>query len=305
MKPLFTKTIKIKTDKDNRLILEHATRFVLEGAWSLSDDHALGFKVRSSDSYLAGKKLIFHGEVENVKGDSLRFRIRKSEPLLGVRSGTIELKGKWHADKDNVICFSAARSSGRYDVLRFRGIWEAGKNNELTYKYDKTWMKTGDKEVHTFVFAGFWEFEKHKLIYRIERSDESVLSFRATLASRRIGPSDNAIKYRVGVIYKYRNTVRTKRKTVSLYGKWYFTRDFRVGFRLEYSGRRKREAVFDIERFIGRGASFKVSVKGEDGKPMGLEVEFRKVFPDDIELFMALSHAGEESRIEGGVKVKF
>ncbi len=162
MKPIFTKSLKIKTDSENRLILEHATKFTLEGEWSLTEEHALNFKVLSSDSYLAGKNLIFYGEVESVKGDLLRFRVRKSETLVGVKSGTIELKGKWHADTKNLICFSAAKTSGRYDILRFRGAWEVGDNNELSYRYKKTWLKTKVKEVHTVVFNGYWNWSSSR-----------------------------------------------------------------------------------------------------------------------------------------------
>jgi hypothetical protein len=302
---IFKRSIRVQADPDNRLIIEHATRFVLDGKWSITDDHALQFHVLTADSYLSGRNIIFHGEIENVKGDYLRFRVRRSEPLSGIKGGTIELKGRWHADKDNRICFSAAKSGGRYDTLRFQGSWQVSGSNELIYRYSRTYLKTRTKERNELIFRGYWELAKHKIIYRIERADDSFLAFKASLASPRIDASIGGIRYTVGLRYEEKNVYRTRRQDVTIFGRWKVEKDLGVSFEMTYPGGKRREIAFEIEKLFAKGESVTLSLRNASGDPLGMELTLKKVFRDDAELFLALSRYGEESRIIGGLNVKF
>ncbi len=305
MKSLFTKSIKVKTDSENRLVLDHATKFVLDGKWSLTEDHGLNFKVTSAESYLEGKNLIFHGEIEETTGNSIKLRIRQSQPLSGVKSGAIELKGKWQADANNRICFLVSKGEGRYDTLRFQGSWKVNKNNELIYNYKKTYLKTKVKELQTITFKGYWKFFEHKLIYRLDKSSDSSFKFKAEIASPKITAGSKWIKYSVGVKYASKRTTKTTTQLITVYGKWKLTYDLKVVFEVSYLHGKRKETIFGIEKLIAHKTSIALTLRDKSGKPLGIELTFKKAFENDAELFVALSHVGEEVKIEGGVSVKF
>lgn len=305
MKHLFTKDIRVKADHNNRLIIEHATKFVLEGKWSLTDDHALSFRVRTADSYLQGKTLLFYGQIENVKSDLLRFRVRRSDPLSGIRSGMIELKGKWHADADNRISFSVAKGEGRYDTLKFQGAWQLNKRNELTYRYTETYLKTKTKKEQLIVFRGYWDLEKHRIVYRLDKSDLSFFAFSASLRSKKLRAAEGAVRYNVGIKYSRKGIFREIRQTITIYGTWKLGKDFSLGFETICSRKTRHVIHFQIDELLGSGTSFAVKLKTAKGEKLGAEVTFTKTFKNDAELFLSLGHHAEEFRVMGGVKVKF
>ena len=247
-------------------------RLAISGKWSLTENNDLKLRVLASKSDLYGKSLIFKGDIEHKKGDYLRFHIRHSEPLSGIRSGVIELKGRWQADKYNRICFAASKGKGRYDILRFQGAWEVERNNELVYRYKKTYLKTRVKKLHTVIFNGHWDLAGNKLIYRIEGSSKSFFGFKATLQPRSIKSSAGTIRYRLGIGYYERKVFRKFERTITIFGKWTIRQDLKVGFEVSYRGGRRCETVFSIEKVLRKGCLITLSLENIEEGPCEVRV---------------------------------
>jgi len=295
-------TARVKVDSKNRLIVRKLT---LDGVWSLTPGHDLKFRVLGSDGELSGKTLIFTGNIENVKGDSISFRIRDYQSVLGIRSGSIRLTGRWKADKYNRLTFQVSKAKSRYDTLTFQGKWEVGKNNEIIYRYSKTHLKTKKREARTLVFSGYWDIEKSRLTYRIERSSDSYFSFKAALRIKAVTAGKRKLEYTVGVRYVKERVYRKTRETVTIYGKWKVDRDLKVSFDVVYSGGKRKKIGFGVERIFKDDISLKFFLADKRGASLGLSVEFAKVFRNDAEFFLALERAGIEYSIIGGIKVRF
>ncbi|MCK4852428.1 MAG: hypothetical protein KAS86_04860 [Candidatus Omnitrophica bacterium] len=280
-------------------------KLTVEGTWALTPEHDLKLRVSGSSRPLSGKTIIFRGHIEHAKGDSLTFRIREYENILGIRSGTISLKGRWRADRYNRITFEVRKGKGRYDTLTFQGAWNVTKSNELIYKYRKTRLKTKEREEKTLIFRGYWQLGKGRLLYRLERSSDSFFSFKASFRSGALSSNDRTMRYTVGITYSKGKVFRKVRETVTIYGNWRLARDLKVWFEVTYSGGRRKKIEFGLEKLIRKGSSINLFLRDKSGGNLGISVEFLKTFRNDAEFFLALSRAGKESSILGGVTVKF
>lgn len=314
---------RLKIDSRNRLVVEetHRTKgkvssettfankdvekVVLDGKWSLTEDHNLKLHVIGSESQAFGKTVILSGDVQKTSGSGLSFRVRQSENISGLRSGTIELNGKWASDGNNRITFKVARARGKYDTLRFQGVWHINKNNEVVYKREKTALKRSTKTSESLLFRGFWDLGEKRIVYRLEGATDSFFSFNAAVQSKSLRASDGAVRYQVGVKYSQGKVRRSVKQTVSIYGKWKLGKGFGLAFEIAYSGRKKQLIHFSADKLFWNNRKITFSLKDEKGKPLGFEVEFRKAIKDDAEIFFALSRQGEDSRVMGGVRIRF
>ncbi|MBU0571366.1 MAG: hypothetical protein KJ995_06785 [Candidatus Omnitrophica bacterium] len=301
---------RIKTDLRNRLIVngegKSGRRVTSDGTWSLTPEHDLKFHVTySDDPDIAGRTLIFYGEIENARGNALRFRVRDHESIPGVRTGSITLRGRWQADRNNRITFNVAKARGRYDTLTFDGAWLVNRNNELTYKYVKTSLKTKIREEHIVVFRGQWNIGKNRLVYRLERSFNSFFVFKAEFLSGKLSVLDRVIKFKVGTHFLQKKVRRGVKKVVTLYGGWDIKKGLKVTFSIAYSGGRRGRIEFGAEKLIGTGDKVKLSLTSNKGETLGVELDITKKFKNDAELFLALSRTGNESRVIGGFKIRF
>ncbi len=301
---------RIKTDLKNRLIVKgqgkDARRVVSDGTWSLTDEHDLKFHViYSDDPDIVGKTLIFYGEIENVEGNALRFRVRDHESLLGVRTGSITLSGRWQADSKNRITFNVAKGRSRYDTLTFNSGWKINRNNELTYKYVKTSLKTKIREEHIVVFRGHWDVGKNRLVYRLERSFNSFFEFKAEFKSGKISVLDRTLKFNVGMAFSQKKSRSSTKEVVTLYGGWGIKKGMKITFSISYSGGRRGRIEFGAEKLIGSSGKVKLYLTSKAGEKLRVALDITKSFKNDAELFLALSHAGKESRVIGGFKIKF
>jgi len=285
-------------------------RVAVDGRWSLTPEHDLKFSAAGRDRAGLGKTVILRGEIIKAGGAGLLFRVRRSESAAGISARTVELKGTWRADAANRITFRASRSGGRYDMLRFEGVWDINKRNELVYRYAGTALRRGKKEERTIVFRGRWDLTRSRIVYSLERSSGSVFEFKAALQSPSLRASDGEIKYQVGIRYRKDRVYRRVRKVVVLYGAWKLGRGLSVRFEMPCSGGRAAALVFEAGKLEGDHGKVIVSLRRVGGKRMDLEVEFRKAFASDAELFLMIgSSAAGGSRkdlsILGGLRVRF
>ncbi|MDP8299998.1 MAG: hypothetical protein P9L88_08885 [Candidatus Tantalella remota] len=304
---------KISVDSDNRLLLTEATlkprkklrKFLLEGEWSLSDDHHLKIKLRGAKSPYAGKTLRFTGDIQKVDGSSLVFRARGSDTLSGMRTSAIELKGVWQADRNNRLVFNVSRSRGMYDVLRFQGAWKVNKRNELSYRYRRTRLKRGVRKLQTLVFKGYWEAGKDRIVYRVEGNNNSFFAFRAAVQTKSLMASRGKIKYQVGIKYSRGRVYKEIVRTVTIFGKWKLNKDLSVRLEVSRVGGKKYSVNFGVEKVVWDNGRLDISLKASDGKALGVKVSFNKPFGSDAEFFFTASRLPKESRLEGGVSIRF
>ena len=277
----------------------------LEGEWSLTEDYNLSFRSSVSDSIFSAKTFIVYGEIESVSGNSLNFRARTSDPEMALKACSLQLRGKWQADKDNRLTFLISKTGSAYDVLTFQGAWQVNKNNEVIFTHKRSYLKTKTKQNNLLVFKGFWELGEKKLVYRLEKGEDSFFAFRVALESKDLTIQGNRIKYTVGIKYQKKNVYKKTVETVSIYGTWHVNKDLKVAFEVHYSGIRREKIVFLIEKLIKKGEKITLLLENSEGEKLGIRLTFSKTFKSDAELFLSLARFPKESRIEGGIKVRF
>ena len=282
------------------------TRLVLDGTWGLTPEYDLALHVIGSNyDELSGKTIIFRGEIEHAEGNTLGFRVRDYENVLGIHSGSITLKGKWKADKYNCITFEAAKGQGRYDTLTLKGAWQVNRNNEIIYIYKKTCLKTRIKEDRLIIFRGYWDIGKGTLTYRFEHSFDSCFVFKADFKTRRLKISDREIKFNVGFTLQKKNSRTKAVHVITIRGGWEVRGGLKTVFSVAYSGSRRRTIEFGVEELIGNNTKAVISLTAKTGEPLGVELELTKKFKNTAELFLELSRSKKECRIMGGMRVRF
>ena len=281
-------------------------RLVVDGKWELTPEHDLKLHVLGSNyGDLSGKTIILKGELEQAGKDSLSFTIREHENYLGVNSGSITLKGKWQADRYNRVTFRVAKGRGRYDTLTFQSAWQVNRNNELVYVYKKTHLKTRIKNEKVLIFRGYWDIARGKLTYRFDHSFDSYFEFKADFKTRNLNVLDREIKFTVGLTVRMNNTPRKITQTLIIRGGWQIKKGLKTVFEVTYSGGRRSKFEFGIQGLVAANKKIEVSLTSKTGEPLGIKLELTKKFNNDAELFLELSRAGKESRVIGGIKVKF
>lgn len=295
--------IKFNANTNNDLVVSR--RLVLNGKWSLTADNDLEYRISASRKGEYGESILFKGVIREVAGSYLSFSVKQVEGSKGSVSSNIKLTGRWQADRNNRITFLVFRGKSSYDSIKFQGAWEVDKKNSLIYRYSKKDLKTGTRNLQTLIFKGFWELGKNRLIYRVEGRSDSSFSFKAALQTRSIRARSGAIKYQVGIIYSQSGIRKTRRQTITIFGVWKLGRDLSLEFAVKYYGRDLHSISFGISKLVWKDGKLKLSLKSIRGRDLGLELECTKQFSNDSELFLALAHSARESKVVGGLQVRF
>jgi hypothetical protein len=279
---------------------------VIDGKWSLTDSHDLKLSVSASDSAYFGRTIILKGDILAASSSGLIFRVRHSDALSGSRSGTVELKGVWAADSKNRITFRVAKADGRYDVLTFQGIWNIGPNNELSYKVVTTELKTRTKKEKTLVFRGHWDLYRTRMVYSLEGTDTSFFSFKAAVQTKSLMAKQGEIRYQLGTgVSSRKGKGGAVSRAVTIYGTWKLSRDLKVSFEVKGPSTEKREIIFGIDKIFAESRKITVSLKDKKGEKLGMDVTFTKVFAKDAEFFVSIGNNASETRILGGLRIRF
>ena len=283
-------------------------RTKIDGKWSLTDEHDLNLSLSASDSVYFGRTIILTGDILAASSSGLIFRVRHCDALSGARSGTVELKGVWAADSNNRITFRVAKADGRYDVLTFQGIWNVGPNNELSYKMVTTELKTKTKHEKTLVFRGHWDLYRTRMVYSLEGTDTSFFSFKAAVQTKSLMAKQGEIRYQLGAGVssgKGKGGAISRTVTITIYGTWKLSRDLKVSFEIKGPAAEKREIIFGIDKIFAENRKITVSLKDKKGEKLGMDITFTKVFAKDAEFFISVGNNASESRILGGLRLRF
>ncbi|HDN86319.1 MAG TPA: hypothetical protein ENG49_03770 [Candidatus Omnitrophica bacterium] len=267
------------------------------GRWSLDKDHNLVFYISGEEK--KNKRLILRTGILFPKRDSLLVQIKCKRSRGISKVYFIKLKGLWHSDKFNRIAFSVVREDF-VDTLIFRGSWYLNKNQHIIYEYKK--LKT--KEKNTLVFKGFWNIiSSNRLGYSFRAQDKSNFEFRAHIQTPTLYPTQNKIKYRVGIGWAKSYTERV----IILYGTWKIKRSLGLVFEMNYGEGIIKRIKFTAVVKLDRGKKLKFTLKDKRGKPVGLEIIFRResLSEKDFEYFLRLLKRKEGISIGAGVRTWF
>ena len=95
-------------------------------------------------------------------------------------------------------------------------------------------------------------------------------------------------------------------RTVTLFGKWKFSRRLELSFEVPDSGGRVRGIAFGAELGLDDKGNIACRLRTREGESLGLEVLFTRSFSKgDGELFARLRRSAEETAVEGGIRLRW
>lgn len=274
----------------------------LTGQWSLTSNHDLALTLDQASSQEEGDRLLLKGNFLYAESDALGFSFTTRQKETE-RTQTLRLEGKWEADPQNLLTFHVEKEKGEEDILRLESSWEVGKQNELIYRYEKRLLAEGPRREETLTFKGFWEVSAvDRLTYRLDVEGDSAFHFRAALQSHTLLAKEGAIRYQIGIELSGRR--KPLLQTVTLFGKWKLNRNLSLDFELTPRGEGPQRIRFGTSARFLRGEEVSFFLEDEEGRPLGMEVRFKKreLGP---ELFMRLKREKAEDLIEAGGRVPF
>ena len=78
----------------------------------------------------------------------------------------LKLKGTWHANDYNELCFEVTCRKGPPETYTFKGSWKLNNNQQIEY--------TSEDGRDTFTFQGYWDIASaNRLVYMLEGSSTS------------------------------------------------------------------------------------------------------------------------------------
>ena len=294
-----------------------------KGVWRLSPDYNLELYLDETRQQIRGKCLTLRGKILYAEAEALAFQIKsrdergvnpvrkKLSNKMGLSNGVnrvslLKLSGIWQADKFNRIIFQIKKKA-KPDTLVFKGAWRVNKNQQITYEYEKTKLKTKRKIKNALVFTGFWRISSvNRLSYILSGSSQSRFDFRVQLETPNLYPKKGAIKYRVGVGIK--ESLRpTQIRIITLYGAWKFSRRLGLYFEMNYGQGKIRRLAFNTEVNLTQRDKVIFKLKDTMGRGLGISVIFLRRFLSkrDAEWFLRLKKDRREKKIESGVRIGF
>ena len=295
---------RLALDRTNRLSYQVRSKpgsgdVLLDGTWTLSPQHVLGLLLHPTDA-IDGQTVFLRGSVVDVRDDALIVSLTRRTREGRRTSQRLALSGRWQADARNRLTFLVAKADGREDRLIFEGAWDVDRTRRLVYRLD------GPRRgaLHTLEFSGAWDLRPGaRLAYRLGADSRSAFEFQAALQSPTLQAREGRISYQIGVRL---SDGRTIRRTVTFFGVWKLNRNLSVSFEMAQPSGGRRTFAFEGEVQASSRASLSVQVRARDGEPLGFAVVFSRSFlQDTAQWFVRLERAGEETRVLGGVQVRF
>lgn len=229
-----------------------------------------------------------------IDGDQTSVRIALAEQA-GV-SRTIGVSGDWSLDARHRLKFAVegARRDRRDRTLTLDGVWEIGKDNELSYRLRRA-AGSGRPE-RRIRLAGYWELWEGKgLRYVLARTQgkTTALEFAGSFRTRSLYPSKGKLLFQIGA--RGRSGVRSD--SLALFGEWKISKDGAV--ELEWSpgprGRLRFGATYHLTD--RRSVTATLTFPGTS-RPTGIELTLkRKLSRLAGEASLSAALSGEEKRL--------
>lgn len=283
----------IRINRFNQLVERSQT---VEGRWQINKKHEVVYKTQSTKKT---EEVRLKASLIAVEAGALVLGVTQRQKEGVLATSLLRLSGVWKADPKNKLTFEAAGRSGSRDILTFTGQWEIGANHELVYSWEAARLKTKTTVLREVVVKGHWDItEKNRLTYYVGGDTRHALRFRGTFQSRSLLAKDGEIRFQLGAEGRKTRTART----VSLFGRWKFSKKTELFFEMEYSDARRRQIAFGGTLLLTRESQIEVMLTARDGEPLGTEVIFtRDFFGKDARFFLRLKKNLSESAAEAGV----
>ena len=277
------------------------------GNWQLSSNYDLELNLDETKSQYKGDRLILKGEIISTDRDALAFEMIGQDKGGLIHIQLLKLTGSWQADEFNRIIFRIKKKASP-DVITLEGSWQLNKNQQVTYNYEKTSLKTKTRISRVLTFEGFWEINSNnRLAYILSQSTESYFDFRVQLESPNLYPKEGLIKYRIGIgLLKDKPS---QMKTIWLYGSWKFSRKAGLTFRMDYGKGRFGDIEFGASIYFNKKDEIIFFLNNKKNEPLGLNITFNHKFlkNSDAETFFRMKGLldKKETAIEAGVRIPF
>ncbi|MFH1395012.1 MAG: hypothetical protein ABIH09_02525 [Candidatus Omnitrophota bacterium] len=232
----------------------------IQGKWSLTKKHELCFTVDKQSRKTFGHQLILKGEVLDVNRNSLFFAVKTRTKRNTDLSYVLTLKGIYNADKNNRLTFKAQRERGVYDILTFDGAWTINSNHQIVYEYQKACLKTKVNKIHTLLFKGWWDIkDRARISYILDKKTGSGFDFTTSLGVFR----DNCIKYEAAV--KVSTRLNPVKRMIILTGTWKLLKNAGITFEIESAAGKWQSISFSADAKIARKHNIELKLKNFAG----------------------------------------
>lgn len=273
-------------------------KIFFDGTWRLNQNHDL--EIISQDNF--NIPLVLKINIISLRQDAFIFGINQIDSVGQNHLRILKLSGYWKANDYNRLSF-IIKKKFLSDTLTFQNTWQINKDNQISYTFEKTDLKTKTKVKSVLIFEGFWQINSsNKLTYIIEHSRKSHFDFRVQLESPNIYPKEGCIKYRVGMGIKNKEN-----SVIYLYGDWKFSRKLGLSFKIDYGKGRITNINFAADIHLSKENEVIFNLIDEIHKPMGIKVIFSHKFlkKHDAEFFLRLKKLRDESGVEAGLRIPF
>ncbi len=280
-------------------------KIVFCGNWKLNTNHDLELEIQQARLKARQEPLVLKAKIISAETDKLVFEIKSTDRdgLLNFR--ILQLTGVWQADDLNQLSFAVTKKDNS-NILALEGAWQINKNQQITYTYQRTDLKTKSKSSSVITFSGFWQVRrKNRLAYILSGGSGSVFDFRVQLETPNVYPQKGVLKYRLGI--GARKRLVSPKKIIFLYGTWKIGRDIGLLFEMEYAQTKFYAMEFGAEvRFRGNN-QIAFNLKSRAGEDLGISIVFTHRFLKqlDTELFLRLKYSRQEQGADMGLRFPF
>ncbi len=278
-------------------------KIIFKGKWQLNESHDLELVLDKSSKQFEDAVLTIKSSIISVDKNNLVFEVKSYDVDGLLHAQVVKLSGAWFADESNRLSFKVQKRIP--DILAFEGSWQLNDNQQITYIYQKTELKTKDKITQTLIFEGFWQFNSaRRLVYILKGSSESKFDFRAQIENPNIYPEEGSIKYRLGLGVR-RNSLR-EAKAIFLYGDWKINRDLSLSFQIDHGN-----GLISQMQFAARVSFSKTeaifALKDKRGESLNVSVTFTYNFikTTDAQAFLRLKTGAKEVGLSLGIRLPF
>lgn len=298
---------QFKTKEDNNLYYHVKTplsgddniphQIKLNGKWSLAGNRGLNFAFDKAARDTFGDQMTLRGEIIDVKEHSILFSVSTKDKRDKQSIYLISLQGSWKADKNNRLTFYVKREQSRHDILTFSGLWDINKDHQIIYEYERSALIRKRKKIHTLTFKGHWDIkEKLRVSYVLGGDSKSVFQFKANAGVFK----KNYIKYDIGI--GFRNSIRLKKRTIELSGKWRLKKGVGLIFDVQYDNGKTRSIVFGAEAKLTGNDTISFRLKeSTNNKAIGADLKLsHKVLGGAGEAFLRVLRSERECAIYAG-----
>ena len=268
----------------------------LKGKWLLTGNHDLKLTLDKWGRQTFGDRLTLQGDIIDVNKNSILFAVT-TWTKEGIQSTyALKFRGSWQADKNNRLTFRARKEEGKHDILTLNGIWKINKKHQIIYQYEKAQLIRKLRKIHTLTFKGHWDIkDKTRIAYIIDRNTNSVFNFRTGLGLFR----DDYIKYEVGIGLSQR--AKPVKQRITLFGKWKIKKNAGLIFEVGYENKKLHAIIFGAEARLTDKDTVLFKLRNDLNKDISANLKLsHKILKGDGEAFIRGLKSKRECAIFAG-----